>query len=144
MKHAVVVAAAAAAMMTFAMSCFIDRHSTEFECDGNSDCAAIEGGLRECKEGYCVLASCPSACNGGCSTTAKSCSISCSNTSDCSGGVRCPTGYTCTFACSQDCLDLECPLGCTVLCSGNTECGPIDCGSGATCSCSASGNATCL
>ena len=135
---------AAAAMMVFAMSCFIDRHSTTFECDVNSDCDDIEGGLRECKGGYCVLASCPNTCNAGCSTTAKTCSISCSNTNDCTSGVTCPSGYTCTFTCSQDCFDLECPLGCTVLCSGNTACGPIACGASATCSCSTSGNATCL
>ena len=133
----------AALAMTLAMSCLIDRKSEMFECEMTADCADIEGSLRECKEGFCVVASCPSICDGGCGPN-KTCTILCSNASECRSGVDCPSGYSCTINCTQDCTPVDCNDGCVVNCSANADCGPIDCGAGETCSCMATGNGTCL
>ncbi|MDQ3340439.1 MAG: hypothetical protein M4D80_35220 [Myxococcota bacterium] len=130
----------AVVMMTIAMSCLVDRRSTELECDADSDCNDVEGD-RECNAGYCVLISCPGICDGGCKP-GKKCTVNCTSPNECRNGVDCPSGFTCTFNCSQDCMP-DCPLGCVVNCSGTTaDCGPIDCGNGATCSCSGAG--TCI
>lgn len=127
-------------MMTIAMSCLVDRRSTDFECDDDVDCDDLDGD-RECNDGYCVLTSCPGICDGGC-MPGKMCTINCTQPNECRTDVNCPTGFTCTFNCSQDC-EPDCPLGCVVNCTSATaECGPIDCGSGATCSCSGVG--TCI
>lgn len=129
---------AALVMMTIAMSCLIDRRSSEFACDQDSDCDDLEG-ERECSDGYCTLMSCPGICDGGCAP-GKLCTVNCSSGSECRNGVSCPSGFTCVFNCSQDCQDIECPLGCVVNCNGTTaDCGPIDCGTGATCSCAGAG-----
>jgi hypothetical protein len=129
-------------MMVVAMSCFVDRRSGEFECDDDTDCADIEGPDRRCNEGYCILATCPSICDGGC-TTGKMCTINCSSPNECRTGIACPAGFNCIFNCGADCTPVSCPLGCAVNCSAVTsDCGPINCGTGATCTCSGPG--TCL
>ena len=115
--------------MTLAMSCLIDRRSEDFQCDVDADCADIEGSVRECNDGFCTLRSCPSVCDGGCGA-GKSCTILCSNAAECRNGIDCPSGFTCTINCSQDCTPVECDDGCVVNCSGASDCGPIDCGLG--------------
>ena len=125
-------------MMTIAMSCLVDRRSTDFECDDDSDCEDLDGD-RECNDGYCTLMSCPGICDGGC-LAGKMCMVNCTNASECRSGVTCPTGFSCIFNCTQDCEPVNCPLGCVVNCSSPTaDCGPINCGAGATCSCSGAG-----
>ncbi len=132
---------ASAVMMTIAISCFVDRRSEELTCETDSDCADV-GADRECTDGYCVKANCPSICDGGCGT-GKTCTVNCSNPNECRNGVTCPAGYTCVFNCTQDCTPVTCALGCTVNCSSNADCGPINCGAGATCSCVMTSNGTC-
>ncbi len=132
---------AVVAMMALAMSCFVDRRSGDFECDNDDDCADFEDPSRSCNDGYCLPTSCPSICDGGC-TTGKVCTIECTNPNECRNGVTCPSGFSCIFECDEDCKP-TCPLGCTVNCSDATsDCGPIVCGAGQTCSCSGVG--TCL
>lgn len=140
MKRALVVAVLT---MTVAMSCLIDRRSSEFECEQDSDCDDIDGNPRECSnDGFCTLLDCPSICDGGCGAN-KTCTILCSNASECRTGVDCPSGFSCVINCTQDCTPVDCRDGCVVNCSGNADCGPIDCGGGETCSCVPTGG-TCL
>lgn len=132
---------AAVAMMIVAMSCLVDRRSDEFACEEDADCVGLDG-ARECTDGYCTRASCPSICDGGCGPN-KACTIECESPNECRNGVTCPSGYTCIFKCTEDCTPVSCPLGCTVECADSTaDCGPINCGAGATCSCSGIG--TCI
>ena len=132
---------AAVAMMIAAMSCFVDRRASDFECDDDMDCVGLEG-TRECSNGYCTRVSCPSICDGGCGP-GKTCTIECESQNECRNGVTCPAGYTCTFECDENCTPVSCPLGCTVACTdAGATCGPINCGAGATCSCSGAG--TCI
>lgn len=131
----------ALAMMTAAMSCFVDRRSDEFECDTSADCADLPGD-RECSDGYCITTTCPAICDS--CATGKKCNISCSGPNECRNGVTCPAGYTCAFNCTANCTPVTCALGCTVTCASNADCGPIMCGSGATCTCTMTSNGTCL
>ena len=132
----------AVAMMLLAMSCLIDRRSSELECDVDADCADIPGTARECNDGVCLPVFCPSICDT-CSAD-RVCTITCNNPTKCDDGIDCPNNFACVFNCTQDCLDLVCDDGCTVTCAANADCGPIDCGAGETCGCTASGNGTCL
>lgn len=130
----------AAVAMIVAMSCLVDRRSSEFACDTNADCADFAD-ARECSDGYCTRASCPSICDGGCGPN-KTCTIKCLSVNECKNGVTCPSGYTCMFECEENCGPVNCPLGCTVSCDAGAICGPFNCGAGATCSCSGVG--TCM
>jgi hypothetical protein len=134
-----VIALAAAAL---AASCFVDRRSSEFECETDADCADIAGGSRECNGNkLCVVVDCPDICDS--CTGDNVCNITCNNASKCSN-LDCPNNFSCSLSCSQDCKNLECDDGCTVMCSANADCGPIDCGVNETCNCTATGNGTCL
>lgn len=133
----------AAATMALAISCLVDRKSTEFQCDDDADCADLPGDDRTCKDGFCVLESCPSACDS-CST-GKICNITCATANECRTGVSCPAGYNCRFQCNQDCTPVTCTLAasCQVSCNTNADCGPLVCGTASPCSCT-SGGGTCL
>jgi hypothetical protein len=122
------------------ISCLVDRKSSDFACDNDDDCDEIEAG-RECKDNFCVKASCPSVCDS-CSVSAKTCQINCSGVNECSGGVACPAGYACTFNCSKDCTPVDCSnaTSCVVTCSSaSAECGPLSCGAASPCTCGGTG-----
>jgi hypothetical protein len=134
-----------AALVVAGLACLVDRTSEEFACDDDSDCTKFMDG-RVCTNNFCVQAECPDECDS-CSVTNKTCTINCSNTSNCDN-IDCPNGYVCMISCSRSCTNVDCSdaTACIVLCSGNASvnCGPIDCGTGVTCMCTATGSATCL
>ena len=128
---------AVAALVVLAISCLVDRRSTDFECDTTADCADV-GSDRECVDGYCVTASCPQICDD--CDPGKICKISCNQPNECRQGVMCPSGYNCQFTCTQDCTPVNCTsaMSCTVTCSG-ASCGPLNCGAASPCMCSGTG-----
>lgn len=132
-------------------SCWVDRKSSDFACTVDEDCASFTPS-RVCDTslGYCVpgdnMMTCPDECNGGCDKTAKTCTINCTNPTDCAGGTICPPGYDCTINCSQNGCDfVECNgnSDCKITCTGNNACGNVDCGDGGACTVTCVGNNAC-
>jgi hypothetical protein len=115
-------------------SCLIDRRSSDFACGPGGTC---DPG-RVCQDDFCVPEICPGECDV-CDTTAKTCSITCSNPGECNGTVECPVDYNCTISCNgnNSCDSVRCDDGaasCVITCSGVNACGGITCGDGVACS----------
>lgn len=110
-------------------SCLVDRVTSDYACEGQSDCTAD----RICDSGYCVVPVCPSECSS-CSVAERTCQITCNNANRC-GAVTCPDGYDCTISCTATgaCDSVNCRNGtaCDITCSSNNACGNITCGTGA-------------
>ena len=118
-----------AGMLVIAASCFVNRVSSDFECDPGDDC----GPGRMCDQGFCVLESCPPQCSGGCDTVEKTCDINCNSVNECAI-AQCPDGYACTIDCSRmnacGLVDCTTATSCRIECSDRFSCGSITCGSG--------------
>jgi hypothetical protein len=154
---------AVVATLAVAGSCSIDHRSDGYACVSQSQCT----GGRQCTGGFCIVPGatdagmhgdgprgtgsdsggnqCPDGCSS-CNVQAKTCTIDC-ETSDCTGTVTCPIGYSCDVKCDtqNSCRNgVECAgtTSCTVECSGNSSCREVSCGDG-PCDVSCSGPSSC-
>jgi len=175
------------ALVWFALTCggcSISHRSGEFACTDTSQCNSG----RTCIGGFCVvsgpvdashgeidapsghldagMSTCPPQCTT-CNVAAKTCTIDC-ETTDCTGTVTCPAGYTCnincnaigsctqgidcamakacTIACTerQSCENVECGSGtCDLMCTGRQSCEDVDCGSSCKCDVACTGLDAC-
>lgn len=120
------------------LSCFVDRRSSDFACDVDTDCAGLDGD-RECIDNVCVEVECPSRCDD--CDPGKVCNINCNQPNECRNGLTCPSGWNCEIACNEDCTPVTCvgALSCVVECNGQSSCGPLTCGTASPCSCTGTG-----
>ena len=131
--------------------CGVDRRSSVYRCDNQSDCS----GERVCQQGWCVVPGivdagpppgCPAVCAACVSGT---CVIECEDAQDCLGEIQCPPGLDCDVTCvgDQRCaggVDCSQADDCTVDCDGTGACGGgVICGTGA-CSVECGGLGACL
>ncbi len=129
---------AAALMLASLGGCGVDRRSSAYRCDNQSDCS----GERVCQQGWCVVAGtpdaapppgCPEVC-GVCVSGA--CVIECLDGQDCPDEIVCPPGMDCNVTCegTQSCtggVDCSQAGDCTVDCDGAGACsGGVICGAG--------------
>ncbi|HEU4727605.1 MAG TPA: hypothetical protein VFT22_06945 [Kofleriaceae bacterium] len=132
----------AAVQLLPSSGCSVDRHSSEFACTSDGECADA----RICDQGFCVEAerACPSPCDD-CSFSAMTCQIVCNAANPC-GSVQCPAGFACTIRCGNPgaCASIDCAQAtrCDISCNNAMACGPINCGSG-ECSVDCSGSESC-
>jgi len=132
-------------------ACSIDHRSEGYACTKNTDC---KSGYTCSLEGFCVVAgstidapkqlvdapkgdggsnTCPAGCTS-CSTTQKTCTIDCQQTS-CAGQVTCPAGYKCDIKCNADnsCrngINCAAAAACSVQCGSRQSCENVTCGAG--------------
>lgn len=119
-----------------ASSCLIDRRTSDFACDDNTDC---ELG-RVCTDGFCAVDD-----SFRCDDTVMSCNIECNTPGQCSN-VVCPPGFECNIDCTATnacgAIDCSAAAACDIECNSTTACGGIDCGTG-DCKVSCSGTNAC-
>lgn len=148
MKAPLIVLNAALFALLVSASCLVSGRASEFKCSQDSECTGFsEPRMCDLDIGYCVTVECPSDCNGGCDTIAKTCRVNCPG-AGCTGGVDCPTGYACTITCGNGgaCSSIDCSdaASCVINCGTNNACGDIDCGVGdTTCQITCNGTNAC-
>jgi hypothetical protein len=132
------VGAALAALAAVATpSCSVNRRSSGYACDNNSDCDVG----RLCSRGYCIERGGPEPVPGGCPSGCTTCDLEEQTCDiDCSEGTRCtiaqcPPGFDCTIRCMAPggCTLIDCSAAasCEITCSGVLACQNITCGPGA-------------
>ena len=150
MRTALIVLAFACGVVAAASSCFVDRRSSAFECDNDSDCTEFaDNRVCDTATGFCVPEQCPSVCNGGCDLKAKTCRVTCPGGSECGGTIHCPDEFDCNINCGSGnaCGEVDCSNAakCTIMCIGTNACERVDCnGPGdPTCNVVCNGNQAC-
>ncbi|HEU5060023.1 MAG TPA: hypothetical protein VFU21_26005 [Kofleriaceae bacterium] len=155
-------AAALLAVALAASACGIDKRTSAFRCETDSDC----DGDRRCEEGYCTVGprdladatpgaadapfvpiidasppdafDCPDACTGGCLED-FTCVIDCSADASCADPIVCPPGLPCQVSCTGlgSCvttIDCTAATDCDITCTADGSCsGAVSCAVGEEC-----------